>query len=414
MWTQAIEALHSIFPSIDLQDLADVPDLARLRSFETGETIVREGRLEHTFYIVLDGRVEVVKGIGQGEQRLDLKEAGQFFGEMGLIDNVPRSATVRADGPCRVLEIDERMFDALLHRQPAVALAIVRQLSMNLRQTDQAIIENLRRKNEELARAYDELRAAQAQLIEKERLERELEIVGEVQQSILPAELLHIPGLDLAACNRPARELGGDFYDVIRLDGDHVGLLAADVSDKSAQAAIFMAVTRTLFVARAGEFVSPRETLLDVHRLLMQVTTSEMFVTVFYGVLDLGTLEMRFVRAGHDRPILYRPSGDELWLLEAEGRFIGLLSGLTLEEKCVQLAPGDLLVLYSDGMTDVGSARGEPFGLERLQEAVRRHAQGTARQVCDGLLAAALAHQGQAAQFDDMTLLVAKIVGTKV
>jgi sigma-B regulation protein RsbU (phosphoserine phosphatase) len=312
-----------------------------------------------------------------------------------------------------VLEIDDLMFDALLHRQPAVALAIVRQLSTNLRKTDQAIIDHLRRKNEELARAYDELRAAQTQLIEKERLARELEIVGQVQQSILPAKLPDVPGLQVAARHRPARELGGDFYDVIILDDDHVGLLAADVSDKSAHAAIFMAVTRTLFVAQARDFASPRETLLDVHRLLMEVTTSEMFVTVFYGVLDRRSLEMRFARAGHDRPILYRPSSRESWLLEAQGRFLGLLDGLTLEEKSVQLAPGDLLVIYSDGMTDAGSARGEPFGLDRLQEAVQTYSRGTVQEICDSLFAAVVAHQGQAVQFDDMTLLVARIVKAK-
>ena len=254
-------------------------------NFDAGAIIVHEGRLEHTFYIVLDGEAEVVKRMGHGEQRLALKTPGTFFGEMALIEDVPRSATVRALKPCWMLEIDDHVFDQLLERQPSVALTIVRQLSTNLRKTDQDIIESLRRKNEELARAYEELRAAQAQLIEKERLERELEIAGEVQQSILPTDFPAIPGLRLAACNRPAREVGGDLYDVIVLDGDHVGLLAADVSDKSVHAAIFMAVTRALFVAQARDFASPRETLFDIHRLLMEVSTSEMFVTVFYGVL---------------------------------------------------------------------------------------------------------------------------------
>lgn len=414
MWGQAIEALHSVFPNISSEDLVNVADLTRVRSFDAGQIIVHEGRLEHTFYIILEGQAKVVKRMGDGEQHLDLKTSGQFFGEMALIENVPRSATVRALESCRVLEIDEHIFDTLLDHQPSVALTIVRQLSANLRNTDQAIIENLRRKNEELARAYEELRAAQAQLIEKERLERELEIAGEVQRSILPAEFPNIPGLHLAALNRPAREVGGDFYDVIVLDDDHVGLLTADVSDKSVHAAIFMAVTRALFVAQARDFTSPRETLLDIHRLLMEVSTSEMFVTAFYGVLNLHTWKMRFVRAGHDRPILYRPPTGELRLLEANGRFLGLLDGLTLEEQAVQLAPGDLLVLYSDGMTDAGSARGEPFGLDRLQETVRTHGHGTAERVCAGLFETVLAHQGKAEQFDDMTLLVAKIVDAQV
>lgn len=413
MWGQAVEALHNVFPNISPEDLVYVADLARVRDFSSGEAIVHEGCLEHTFYIVLDGQVEVVKRMGDEEQRLDLKTPGQFFGEMSLIEDVPRSATVRTLRPCRLLEIDDHVFDSLLERQPSVALTIVRQLSANLRKTDQDIIENLRRKNEELARAYEELRAAQAQLIEKERLERELEIAGEVQRSILPTKLPDIPGLRLAARNQPAREVGGDFYDVIVLDDDHVGLVAADVSDKSAHAAIFMAVTRALFVAQARDYTSPRETLLDIHRLLMEVSTSEMFVTVFYGVLNLRTWEMRFVRAGHERPIVYRPATDELWSLEAGGRFLGLLDGLTLLEESVQLTPGDVLVLYSDGMTDAGSTRGTPFGQENLQQTVRTFGRGTAQEICDALWAAVLTHQGRAEQFDDMVLLVARIVGAK-
>jgi sigma-B regulation protein RsbU (phosphoserine phosphatase) len=406
MWGQAVEALYDLFPNLSPEALVDVADLARVRSFEEGQTIIQEGRLEHTFYIVLDGRAEVVKQMGDKEQSLALKTPGQFFGEMALIEDVSRSATVRALEPCRALEIDRHVFGQLLKHQPSVALTLMRQLSVNLRKTDHAIIEHLRQKNEEL-------RAAQTQLIEKERLERELEIAGEVQQSFLPAEFPNIPGLCLAGRNRPAREVGGDFYDVIVLDDDHIGLLTADVSDKSVHAAIFMAVTRALFVAQARDFVSPRQTLLDIHRLLIKVSTSEMFVTVFYGVLNLCSLEMHFVRAGHDRPILYHPSSGKLELLEANGRFLGLLDGPTLEERTVQLATGDLLVLYSDGMTDARSAQSEPFGLARLQETVRAHGGGTAQQVCDALFAAVLAYQGDTEQFDDMTLLVAQVVQSK-
>jgi len=413
MWGQAVEALYDLFPNLSPEALVDVADLARVRSFEEGQTIIQEGRLEHTFYIVLDGRAEVVKQMGDREQSLALKTPGQFFGEMALIEDVSRSATVRALEPCRALEIDRYVFGQLLKHQPSVALTLMRQLSVNLRKTDHAIIEHLRQKNEELARAYEELRAAQTQLIEKERLERELEIAGEVQQSFLPAEFPDIPGLCLAGRNRPAREVGGDFYDVIVLDDDHVGLLTADVSDKSVHAAIFMAVTRALFVAQARDFVSPRQTLLDIHRLLIKVSTSEMFVTVFYGILNLCTLEMHFVRAGHDRPILYHPSSGKLELLEANGRFLGLLDGPTLEERTVQLATGDLLVLYSDGMTDARSAQSEPFGLARLQETVLAHGGDTAQQVCDALFAAVLAYQGDTEQFDDMTLLVAQVVQSK-
>jgi len=406
MWGQAVEALHAVFPAIGPESLVEVADMAQVRCFQPGETIVHEGCVERTFYILLDGQAEVVKQLGPSEQRLDLKQTGQFFGEMALIEDVTRSATVRALEPCRVLEIDERVFVRLLAHQPSVALTIVRQLSANLRQTDQAIIEKLEQKNRELGAAYEELRAAQAQLIEKERLEREMEIAAEVQRSIQPAHFPDIPRLQVAARSRPARQVGGDLYDVLPLGDDRVGLLAADVSGKSAHAAIFMAVTRALFVAQARNFTSPQATLHNIHRLLMQVSTFEMFVTVFYGILNLHSLQMRYARAGHDRPIVYRPASSDMQLLEASGRFLGLLDGLELEERMVQLLPGDLLVLYSDGLTDAGRARGDPFGLERLKAAIRTHGQGDAQQACDGIFDAVLEHQGSAEQFDDMALLV--------
>ncbi|MDY7039361.1 MAG: SpoIIE family protein phosphatase [Chloroflexota bacterium] len=410
MYTRAIRLLGQVFRGMGEGELAKLSALAVERDLPAGQVICREGAIEHSFYVILEGQVEIVKSLGANELQLDVRGPGGFFGEMALIESAPRSATVRALKPCRLLEVDEAVFEQLLADNPVAALAMMRRLSTTIRETDVRIIESLRRKNEELARAYEELRAAQDALVEKERLERELEIAGEVQRGILPKSFPEIPGLSFGARYLPAREVGGDFYDAFSLGDDRVGLVIADVSDKSVHAAIFMAVTRALMVAQAHASRSPRQTLLDVHNLLLRTSTSDMFVTAFYGVLDARTRELRYVRAGHDYPILYHGQTGDISLLEGRGRFLGMVDDFDLEECSVQLRPGDMLVFYSDGLTDAVNLTGERYGVQRLVDSVSACPDEPAPWICGSLFNQVLIFQGEACQFDDMALMVVKIL----
>lgn len=410
MNTKAIELLGQVFRGLSEGELTKLSTLVVERDFPAGAVICQEGAVEHSFYVIVQGRVEIVKSLGTGEVQFDVRGPGGFFGEMGLIESAPRSATVRTLEPCRLLEVDEAVFDQLLADNPVVALSMMRGLSTTIREADVRTIAGLQRKNEELARAYAELRAAQAQIVEKERLERELEIAGEVQRGILPKSFPEIPGLSFDARYRPAREVGGDFYDAFTLSDNQVGLVVADVSDKSVHAAIFMAVTRALMLAQARDSRSPRQTLLDVHYLLLRVSTFDMFVTAFYGVLDTRTRELRYVRAGHDHPILYHGRTDEISLLKGRGRFLGMVDDLDLEERSTQLWPGDLLVLYSDGLTDAVNPAGERYGVQRLIDSVAACAGEPAPYICNTIFDQVLAFQGEARQFDDMALMVVKVL----
>jgi len=408
--TRAVELLGQVFRGLDDGKLAQLSTLAVERGFPAGAVICQEAAVEHSFYVIVEGRVEIVKSLGEDEVQLYVRGPGGFFGEMALIESAPRSATVRTLEPCRLLEIDEAVFDRLLADNPAVALDMMRGLSTTIRDTDVLTIEELRRKNEELARAYAELKAAQAQIVEKERLERELEIAGEVQRGILPKSFPDVPGLNLAARYLPAREVGGDFYDAFLLDEGQVGLVMADVSGKSVHAAIFMAVTRALMLALSHVSRSPRQTLLDAHDLLLRASSADMFVTAFYGVLNARTRELCYARAGHDRPILYRGQTGEISLLEGHGRFLGMMDGLDLEECSVQLWPGDLLVLYSDGLTDAVNPTGERYCVQWLMDSVAGCAGEPAPRICDDIFDRVLAFQGEARQFDDMALMVVKVL----
>jgi sigma-B regulation protein RsbU (phosphoserine phosphatase) len=335
---------------------------------------------------------------------------GSFFGEIGLLENRPRSASVRTLNHSRLLEITEEDFIHMVHRSPEAALTVLRGVIRSLRETDRVTISQLQGKNVELQQAYADLKAAQARLVEQERLKRELEIAAEVQRSILPAEFPSIPGFEFAAHARPAREVGGDYYDLLLLDDDHFGLVMADVSGKSVHAALYMAVTRALFLAEAAEYESPRDAACQIHDLLMTSSDSDMFVTAFYGIVNRQTREMRYVRAGHDLPIHFQPQTGKLSLLQARGRFLGCLEGLVLDEARLQFTPGDTLVCYSDGLTDATSPDGTFYGLERLKAVVAGGvAYESAGDLVEAILADVDAFRAGTPQPDDLTLFVMKV-----
>jgi len=165
------------------------------------------------------------------------------------------------------------------------------------------------------------LEAAQEGLAQKERLEGELELARDVQQAMLPHQFPDVPGYRFAAQYRPARQVGGDFYDVIDLGPDRFGLVVADVSDKGMPAAVYMALTRSLLVAEARRSNSPMAVLYHVNDLLLELGQARMFVTVFYGVVEIATGMLTYARAGHDRPLLLRAG--KAYELSGEGIFLG-------------------------------------------------------------------------------------------
>jgi len=396
----------SFLKGVGREVLQRMAEVAVERVFQPGQVILQEGSSGGDLYLVAEGLVEVVKGRGDEATLLARRGPGELFGEMGLIEESPRFATVRAITPTRMLEFPEQDIREVLADQPVLLYQLVRALSARLRQTDLQMIADLQRKNEELARAYRELQAAQAALVEKERLERELELARDLQQSILPQEFPLFPGFSCAARNRPARQVGGDFYDVIPLGPDRLGLVIADVSDKGMPAALYMALTHSLIRAEARRISSPRRVLLSVHRLLLEMSTTDMFVTVFYGVLDAAQRALCYARAGHDPPLLFNPGTGECHFLSAPGMLLGYEEEVHLQEATVELRRSDLLVLYTDGITDANAPDGEAFGLNRLREMLPEVGEQGAQQVCEAIFERVTRFQAGATQYDDMTVFV--------
>jgi sigma-B regulation protein RsbU (phosphoserine phosphatase) len=276
---------------------------------------------------------------------------------------------------------------------------------------------------EALRAKVSQLEAAQAELVQKERLEREMELARQVQQSVLPRVFPLIPGYTFAARSEPARWVGGDFYDIILLDADRFGLVIGDVSDKGMPAALYMAQVHSLIHAEArrqrvaagasgddgvGGLPPPDAVLRTVHRLLQELGRSNKFITVFYGVVD-SARRLTYVRAGHDLPILLR--GGEVHQLRGDGMPLGFpeMDELYLSRETIELQPGDRLVLYTDGLSDAVSPDGRAFGRERLIALLRSMAEVATADLCDAIFAELAAHQGTAAQFDDMSMLAVEV-----
>jgi serine phosphatase RsbU (regulator of sigma subunit) len=369
--------------------------------------LFREGEPGDCFYIVLAGQVEIIKAWGTEQARtLAIRSAGDFIGEMGLLvrDGL-RTASVITRSDAQLLKITQTDFDLLLQRDPALARAMLRELSIRLRETDNILIRDLQEKNRQLAQAYEELKVAQAQIIEKETLERELQMARKIQESILPRTLPRSPDFDFGARMEPARAVGGDFFDIIPLDRDVYGIVIGDISDKGVPAAIFMALTRSLLRAKATRAVAPRKVLLRVNRLLLEMNEAGMFATVLYGVLDCSRYEFAYARAGHEPPLLFLPDGERLISPLSPGQPLGLFPDPEIDEQRLHIPSGSTLLLYTDGATDAANGQGDLFGLERLVESVRANLETPAQALCDHLLAILIEHQGAGSQTDDITLV---------
>ncbi|MBI4786822.1 MAG: SpoIIE family protein phosphatase [Chloroflexi bacterium] len=381
--------LFASLPSGEIQHLAET---LRDLTLPPNTIVFHEGEYGDRFYIVVEGEIEVIKSLGTADERvLALCGPGSYVGEMSLFDrDGRRTASVRTRTPAQLLEMTRGDFDALLHRQPMLAYELVHELSARLDSAHTTTIRDLREKNRQLEQAYEELKTAQAQIIEKEKLEKELAVARQIQASILPSTFPQVAGFDLGARVVPTRAVGGDLFDLIDLGNGRLGVAVADVSDKGVPAAIFMALTRSLLRAEATRTVSPVEVVRNVNRELLEMNDAGMFVTVLYGVLDGATLEFHYVRAGHEMPLVVGPDGELIEIPQGSGNPVGLFEGMALDEQRVTLARGSVLVINTDGATDQENSAGEPFGFERLRAAVCGQRSGDAQTICDRLFAARL------------------------
>src|SRR5262245_17743559 len=249
----------------------------------------------------------------------------------------------------------------------------------------------------------------QKESVEKQLLERELTVAAEIQEGFWPREIPSYPGIDIAAFSEPAKRIGGDYYDFIPVGKDRCALVIGDISGKGIPAALLMASLRAALRAQLEASPSLEETVYWVNNVLVRDTPTERFATLFIGLLDYKQLELTYVNAGHNPPLLYSPQGGGIKRLSVGGTIVGVFAGVRFESAREKLVPGQLLVAYTDGVTEAESPEAEMFGEERLEALIYRHAHDKAEVLNSEVRQAVTSFSHGTAQHDDITLFIMRV-----
>jgi len=244
---------------------------------------------------------------------------------------------------------------------------------------------------------------------EKESLQKELEMAKDIHQSFLPEDVPEIKGIELAASSLSAKEVGGDFYDFIPIAEDKWGIVVADVSGKGMPAALFMALSRTLIRASTTENPTVANAIEKANEMICAYAQSSMFVTLFYAIIDSQKMNLKYINAGHNPPLLFRKATSDVRLLKAEGIVLGAIEDIELQEVEVELTRGDIIALFTDGVTEAIDEKEEEFGEERLIKVIRGNRTLSAQDLIVNIQEGVMAFAGEQPQFDDITLMVLKV-----
>ena len=274
----------------------------------------------------------------------------------------------------------------------------------------------------DLSRSFDNMKVALKEYIAnlaettaaKERYESELKIARTIQMSFLPKNFPPFPEyveFDIYATLVPAKEVGGDLYDFFLLDEDHLFFSIGDVSGKGVPAALFMAAAKTLMKGTASREMAPSEVLSKVNHELCLENDSMMFVTVFCGILNFRTGEVRYSNAGHNPPLVLRPGRPPEWLPLPEGFLLGTMEDSLYETRQILLAPGDTLLLYTDGVTEAMNGDKLFYEERRLVRVTEEHGQAPPEELVREILRSVRAFAGSEPQSDDITMLALSFRG---
>ncbi len=394
--SDAIEyAVLPILGDLSPDILARVLPHCRVVAFAEQAVILRTGQQNDHLHFLLSGDASVIFDLADRSEPIPI-ERGQIFGEISVIDEMPVTANVIAVSPCRVLLMPASIFWSEVMTVPGVARRVMRRQSQMLRDNATVLVRT----------AQDRLRHA--------ALERELGLARDIQMSMLRHAESWFPGrqdFEISALIRPARMVGGDFYDAFLVDQNRLVLAAGDVAGKGISAALFMVRAMTLLRNPAANWISLRRTLDEANTVLAADNDTAMFLTLFMAELNLATGRVDYVNYGHPAPLIRHASGDAAYQTIAPGVMFGLVEGIQGGSGHFSLAPGSTLVLYSDGVTEAEDATQRQFGPDGLLAAVAAAGTDNPAALIRSVAAAVDHHAGTAEQSDDITLMAVSWYG---
>lgn len=402
----------TIFAAIPDASLAQVADALEEISVKAGERIFKKGDSGTSMYIVVEGQVRV----HDEDVFFNYLNKGEVFGEMAALDSDVRSASITAEVDSVLLRLDQVSLYDLMSGQMKIARAIIHVLCHHLRGRVHDLIEDIHHRR---------------------ALEHELEIGRKIQASFLPEALPQVPGWEIAAYFRAARQVAGDFYDAFTLQEEKIGLVIGDVVDKGVGAALFMTLFRSLIRAAAnsdnfmgwtnsspattdslaeqqpgsfdGLFNLKNSVTLTNNYIARTHGQTSMFATLFFGLLDPATGSLRYINGGHEAPIIFNSSGVTAHL-KPTGPAVGLFPGIDFKIQEAHLQPGDTLLIFTDGVTEARNWKKELFTKERLLSLLDQTGDLSATALLGHIEANLATHTAGADQFDDVTMLAVKWV----
>jgi phosphoserine phosphatase RsbU/P len=430
---QALARANPVLARLSAPTLHDLFSRAELIDLGPGQTLVRQDERSDCAYLILDGESDIQVDTSYGEVHLARISRGALIGEIGVFADLPRTATVRTKSAVRVLKFNREPLLRAGDSDPALLRSVIMGLGRQIGNFNHAIalytnaLSALERPDFDL-RILDELlhpvpeivnfaqsfRRMAEQIALRRSQQEEMANAAAIQRAMLPAALpVGFVGdrFDIHAEMKPAREIGGDLYDIFPLDNDRLVVTIGDISGKGVPASLFMAVTQTVMrlVVREGRDLQTE--IETANNLLVANNREMMFATLFCAVLDTSTGTLTYCNCGHNPPLAVRKADGRCQGLQASSPPLGIESNVTYASQSLTLTPGDLVLLYTDGVTEAEDIAGAQFGVDRLERLAIDAGPCSAREAVERVMTSVAEFSQGVAQFDDITCVALKYNG---
>jgi sigma-B regulation protein RsbU (phosphoserine phosphatase) len=415
----------SAFRELSEAKVSFLIEAGELQTFDPKAILMVQGEPSDSVVLVLTGEVVVTADSARGVIPISTMRAPCLVGETGALARLPRSATVRASSPVTALRIGCDALAEVAHATPSMLIDVIGRMGDRLRRVngaiglythalaalerhefDPALLEELRNPIPDLADFGQTFGRMAEQIILRRQRDDEMASAAVIQRALLPkvAEFVAETGLDVSAAMTPARDVGGDFFDLIRLSDGRVAFGVGDVCGKGVPAALFMGITRTLIRINLRERPDLPGAILRTNAYLTNNNAAELFATLLYAAFDPRSGELEYVSCGHLPPLLRRADG-VVETLSAGGLPVGLFDQLKPKVRQAAMHPGDLLFLYTDGVTEAVDTEDREFGEERLLGLIAASEGASAAEAITRVTAAVSEFSRGEPQFDDLTCL---------